>query len=201
MLSHPLLLLCQLGPRLALQYLAPVFVQLKLRDLNLRQVKNTQHTYTLDASGGGVGYLAGVNADWDRGSIGLLSLQPVNVNHPLLSVHLNTHWPLYISNTTVNLSDTHSGDFCRGLALIVAPGHQHLVVFPHGHGADVMLGSQLLGERSAHQHPPDAGGRAEVALSLFSPRGRDALIQLHRRSYIPHSMRTTRWKRNTWRAV
>ena len=101
------------------------------------------------------------------------------MNHPLLSIHLNKH-PAASLILYSRSSGTHSGDFSRRLALVMSPSHQHFVVLPHGHGADVVLGSQLLRERSAHQHSSDARGSAEVALSLLSPRRRHALVQLHR---------------------
>lgn len=104
-------------------------------------------------------HLGGVESNIDGSSVGLLSLDPLDVDAELLPVALD------------DLSDL--------LAFVVAADHLDLVVLADGHGADSVLGLQLLGQGGAHQLPADVGGRREVPLPLLGPVRGHVLVQLH----------------------
>merc|ERR1719221_871781 len=54
------------------------------------------------------------------------------------------------------------------LAVVIAPAEDHhLVVLPDGDGPDVVLRSQLLAERAAHDLATDVGRRSEVHLTVL----------------------------------
>merc|ERR1719474_2048747 len=71
--------------------------------------------------------IGGVDADRDSGTIGLFTLDPLNVNNIFLSVHLR--------------------HFACLLAFVVAPSNDDLVVLSDWHAADAVLLSQVFGQR------------------------------------------------------
>merc|ERR1719179_125540 len=68
--------------------------------------------------------LAGVDTHIDGGTVGLLSLDPLNVNTELLPVTLN------------NLADL--------LSLVVSSHYLNFIILPDGHRSDSILGSEFL---------------------------------------------------------
>merc|ERR1719151_375220 len=103
--------------------------------------------------------LAWVDSNVDGGAIGLLPLDPLNVDSELFPVALD------------NLAHL--------LTLVVASDDLHFIVLPDRHGPDSVLGPQLLGEGSGHEAPPDVGGGREVPFPRLGPVRGDVLIQFH----------------------
>lgn len=96
--------------------------------------------------------LGRVNVDGDRSTGRLLDLQLLNLHRELQSVD--------------------SGDLALG-ALLGASDDGDLVLLSDRNGLDVVLLSQLLGQRSRHQHSSLGGGGAEVSLSRLRTRRRN----------------------------
>lgn len=86
--------------------------------------------------------VAGVNSDANGGTVGLLAIDLVDVDDPLQAVA--------------------SGDLALA-ALVHAALDLDLVVLADGHGTDIVLVAELLGEGSAHEDPADVAGSLEVS--------------------------------------
>ena len=96
--------------------------------------------------------LGWVDVDWNGGTVGLLLGDLVDLDGELQSVH--------------------GGDLAL-LALLGTAGDQDLVVPSDWKGADAVLGSQLLGQRSGHQNTSDRRWSGEVGLSGLVSVGGD----------------------------
>lgn len=94
--------------------------------------------------------LGWVDVDWDGSTAGLLLGQLVDLDGELQSVD--------------------GGDLTL-LALLGASDNQDLVVLSDRQGLDVVLGAQLLGQRSGHQDTTLRGWGGEVSLSGLSSVG------------------------------
>ena len=88
-----------------------------------------------------------MKSDVNGSSVGLLALDPLDVDAELLPVALD------------DLSDL--------LSLVVTADDLNLVVLADGHRADAVLGLQLLGQGGAHQLPADVGRGGKVPLPLL----------------------------------
>lgn len=99
-----------------------------------------------------------VNADIDGGSIYLLAGDPLHVDDPFLTVDL---------------------DYFTLATLVGATYNLNFVVLADRHGPDVVLGSEVSGERRAHDNTAKAGRRREVSLSALAPRGGHSGIEFH----------------------
>lgn len=96
----------------------------------------------------------------DSRAVSLLTLHPFNVDDVLLPIHLD-----YLANL---------------LTFVVPSNHLDLVVLADGHGADVVLLSQLLGEWRRHDFPAHVGGGIEMTFAVFAAvRGHEG-VELHR---------------------
>ena len=96
------------------------------------------------------GDLAGVDANVSGGTVGLLPLDTLNVDPRKVD-----YTPILIqTNDSPELGPVALEDLANLLALVVASHHLHLVVLPHWHGADAILGPQLLGEGGGHETAP-----------------------------------------------
>ena len=96
------------------------------------------------------GDLAGVDANVSGGTVGLLPLDALNVDPRKVD-----YTPILIeTDDSPELGPVALEDLANLLALVVASHHLHLVVLPHGHGADAILGPQLLGEGGGHETAP-----------------------------------------------
>jgi hypothetical protein len=91
--------------------------------------------------------VGGVDTDGNGGTVGLLALDLVDVDDPLEAVG--------------------GGDLALA-ALESTALHADLVVLAHGHGADVVLGAQLLGEGGAHEHAAHVARGLEVSTTGLS---------------------------------
>lgn len=72
-------------------------------------------------------HLGGMDAHVHRRTVGLLPLNPLNVDHILLAVDLH--------------------HLAHLLALVVSAHHLNFVVFPDGHAADIVLLPKILRQR------------------------------------------------------
>ena len=88
------------------------------------------------------GDLAGVDAHVGGGAVGLLPLDALNVD-PKQNM-LNKVSMLGRRIDSPELGPVALKDLADLLALVVTSHHLHLVVLPHWHGADAILGPQLL---------------------------------------------------------
>ena len=98
------------------------------------------------------GDLAGVDADVGGGTVGLLPLDTLNVDP-------KKNMPDKVSMFGRKIDSPELGpvalkDLADLLALVVTSHHLHLVVLPHRHGSDSILGPQLLGEGGRHEAAP-----------------------------------------------
>jgi hypothetical protein len=91
--------------------------------------------------------VGGVDTDGDGGTVGLLALHLIDVDDPLEAVG--------------------SGDLTL-TALEPTALHADLVVLAHGHGADVVLGAELLGQGGAHENAAHVAGGLEVSTAGLS---------------------------------
>lgn len=105
-------------------------------------------------------FAGAVNAHVDSCAISLLALHPFNVDDVFLSIHLD-----YLANL---------------LTFVVSSNHLDLVVLADGHGADVVLLSQLLGEWRRHDFPAHVGGGIEMTFAVFAAVGGHEGVELHR---------------------
>lgn len=71
----------------------------------------------------------------DCGSVGLLSLNTLDVDDVLLPVDLH--------------------NFADLLAFVVSADNLDFVIFADGHGPHIVLLAELLGQRGRHDLPPD----------------------------------------------
>jgi len=97
--------------------------------------------------------LAGVDAQRDALARGLVAGDTLNVDNVLETVHGS------------NLALT---------ALVGAADNGDLIVLADGNAADVVLLTELLGQRSAHDVAADAGRGREVSLPRLAPGGGNA---------------------------
>jgi hypothetical protein len=109
----------------------------------------------LDLGDGDVG---GVDGQLVGSAVGLVLGQLVDVDHPLLTVHLD-HLPLAALPSTTDNDD--------------------LIVLADGEGTDAPLLAQVLREGGGHDSLPDVGGCGEVGSSLLSARAGDFDVGLH----------------------
>lgn len=74
-----------------------------------------------------------------------------------------------------------SHDSVRAMKSMHKANHPHLdfVIFPNGHGLDIVFLAELLGEGGRHEPPPDVGGSCEVPLAALPARGRHEFVELH----------------------
>merc|ERR1719222_1608548 len=103
--------------------------------------------------------LAGVDTDINGGPVGLLPLDPLDVDPELLPVALD-----YLAHL---------------LTLVVTSDHLDFIILPDGHGSDSILGSQLLREGSRHQASSDMRRSRKVTLPGFGTVRGHVLVQLH----------------------
>jgi len=122
---------------LALQDRLPVLVHLELHYHNLR----------------------GVNADVNGRPIDFLTLDALNMDDKLLTIHLD--------------------DLAHLLTLVVTSHDLHFVVLADGYAATVMFLAEVLGQRRTHDLSADVGGRVKVAHSVLASRRRHQLVKLH----------------------
>jgi len=121
------------------------------------------------------GDLAGVDANVGGGTVGLLPLDTLNVDPRKVD-----YTPILIeTNDSPELGPVALEDLANLLALVVASHHLHLVVLPHGHGADAILGPQLLGEGGGHETAPDVGWGRKMPFTGLGPVGGNVLVKLH----------------------
>lgn len=96
--------------------------------------------------------LGWVDVDWDRSTRGLLLLQLVDLDRELQSVD--------------------GGDLTLG-TLLRTSDNSDLVLLSDWDRSDVVLSSQLLGQRSGHQHSSLSRASREVSLSGLGTGGRN----------------------------
>merc|ERR1719222_1647424 len=92
--------------------------------------------------------LAGVDANIDGGTVGLLPLDTLNVNPELCSVALQ--------------------DLANLLTLEVSTGNLNLIILTDGHGADAILCFQLLAERGRHHLTTNVRRSVKVTLARLA---------------------------------
>lgn len=131
-------------------------------------------------------HLAGMDANMDRGSISLLSLNTLDVDDVLLPVDLH-HFAnllafvvstddLFVNNTS---KSNHLPLQIPNGVFSTTPSYLDLVIFADGHGPHVVLLAELLWQRGRHDLPPDVWGGIEVPLAVLAAGGRYKWIQLH----------------------
>lgn len=98
------------------------------------------------------GDLAGVDADVGGGTVGLLPLDTLNVDPKKNMLNKVSMFGRKIDSP--ELGPVALKDLADLLALVVTSHHLHLVVLPHRHGSDSILGPQLLGEGGRHEAAP-----------------------------------------------
>lgn len=137
------------------------------------------------------------------GAVGLLALHALDVDHVLLPVHLDNLANLlslvvatdHLGNkhTIVRLPTKpcgvphrerplHKGQNHTGAdrgGVIWTSSYLDLVVLADGHGPDVVLLPQLLGQRGGHDLPADVRRGVEVPLAVLTPGRRHKRVQLH----------------------
>ncbi|RXI07057.1 hypothetical protein DVH24_026193 [Malus domestica] len=117
-------------------------------------------------------HLGWVDSDVHGGAIDLLAGDSFDVDDPFAAVDLDD----------------------LALAALEGPAdHLDLVVLAHRHGSDVVLGTEVGGERGAHQHAAHAGRRGEVSLAVLPPGAGDAGIVLHLCSRSPRVSARVFW--------
>jgi len=97
------------------------------------------------------------DADWDGLAVGLLAGNTLDVD---------------------DVFETVDGGDLSLTTLVGATLDDNLVVLADGDGTDVVLLTEFLGERSAHDHAAHAGRRREVSLAALSPAGRQVGVDL-----------------------
>ena len=95
-----------------------------------------------------------MDANVGGGTVGLLPLDALNVDPRKVDSNQDYTPILIDTNDSPELGPVALEDLANLLALVVASHHLHLVVLPHGHGADAILGPQLLGEGGGHETAP-----------------------------------------------
>lgn len=110
-------------------------------------------------------HLAGVDANMDCGSIGLLSLDTLNVDDVLLPVDLH-HFAnllafvvsadnLFVNETTVKECNLMNVILCNTSFQQFKQHYLDFVIFADGHRPHIVLLAELLGQRGRHNLPPD----------------------------------------------
>jgi len=96
--------------------------------------------------------VARVNANGRGGAVGLVTMDTVDVDHPLLPVDLGN---LALSS------------------LVLSPHNQDLVVLADREGAHIVLSAQVLGQRGGHDLPANGRRRIKVRLAALAAGGGD----------------------------
>lgn len=138
-----------------------------------------------------VSHLAGVDADMDCGSVGLLSLHTLDVDDVLLPVDLHdladllafvvSTDNLFVNNTIKSVKQVQLTLIMPIMTNLQQFKLQYLdfVIFADGHGPHVVLLSELLWQGGRHDLPPDVWGGIEVPLAVLAAGGCYKWIQLH----------------------
>jgi len=106
-----------------------------------------------------------MDANVAGGSVNLLTLNSLNVDHVLLPVHLN--------------------DLSNLLAFVVTTNYLHFIIFADWDATDVVLEAQFFRERRAHNLSTDMRWRAEVSLPVLAAGRTYEFVELHFLSAIP----------------
>ena len=93
-----------------------------------------------------------MDADVGGGTVGLLPLDTLNVDPKKNMLNKVSMFGRKIDSP--ELGPVALKDLADLLALVVTSHHLHLVVLPHRHGSDSILGPQLLGEGGRHEAAP-----------------------------------------------
>lgn len=132
-----------------------------------------------------------MDSDMDSSTVGLLTLNPLNVKHELSSITLN-HFAGLLSfvvatnnlknkqqqqqRNRINTKTTTRILFISNWINFI---YHDFIILTNGNAAHVVLLAQVLAERGAHDLPSDVRRRGEVSKAVLSSRARNQLVELH----------------------
>lgn len=100
-----------------------------------------------------------MDTNWNCSSISFLTLDPLNVDHKLLTVALD--------------------DFANLLSFVVTTYNLNFIVLADRDVSDVVLLFKFFGERSRHQLSADVGRCTKMTLAILAARRSYSCVQLH----------------------
>ena len=125
-------------------------------------------------------YFWWVDANWDSCSVGLLTLDPLDVDHELLSVALDDFANLLaLVVTSYNLmQNLHIRNTEQWLDQFTS-NYLNFIILSDGDVTNVVLLFQLFWQRRSHQVTTNVRRSAKVALTVLPARRRDPRIEFH----------------------